>query len=291
MQQDLLPQDVDLPTLPSSPQASIPFAQSTRIFPEDDEPSSFTSPWDSATRDEDDDVDDEFCGVGLQEFPVFINEDLTLKLLQAPTAFRGVEHDETGTVVWGASVCLARFLAASPTLVQHHSTTLELGCGCGLPSLVVAAQSGAARVVATDMEDGTLQQLEQVARLNSIGPHQLELFKLNWKDHDETLEKADLILASDVIYHNSMVPPLVKTIERYLAKGGKAYLALRNTRQGVSTLWQEAMPAAGFHHMESISCQEYLDDAGLDKNNEATGHRFRGDHTIYVFQRKETMKE
>lgn len=241
-----------------------------------DPSASFESPWS-------DDDDDEFCSVGWQEFPVAINDEMTLTLLQAPTAFSGVQHDETGTVVWGASVCLARHLANhAATIVEGHSV-LELGCGCGLPSLV-AARTGASRVVATDMEDATLAQLDAVVKLNRDGKMvDLELAKLNWKNHDPNVDRSSVILASDVIYHEEMVAPLVDTIDRYLDQGGKAYLALRNTRQGVQTFWKDAMPHAGFRLIETISCKDYL------KEEKATGgvdaHRFRGDHSIYVFQR------
>lgn len=283
----LVPDLVDLPS-PAFPQIH---PKSATQFPDsknrdDASSSSFQAPWNSGAESINGD-EDKFCSVGLQELPVFINSDLTLNLLQAPTAFRGVQHDETGTVVWGASVCLARYL--SPNLAQHR-TVLELGCGCGLPSLV-AANYGASRVIASDMEDGTLQQLDQVARLNAIHSETLELIKLNWKDDHSDVEKVDLILASDVIYHEQMVVPLVKTIDAFLSTKGKAYLSLRTTRQGVSSFWQDAMPAAGFQLVESISCRDFLSEndpsktpLGLD--NEATSHRFRGDHVIYVFQRQ-----
>ena len=105
----------------------------------------------------------------------------------------------------------------------------------------------------------------------------LELVKLDWNHHpnnNEELEQADIILASDVIYHEVMVEPFVKTIDRYLSPKGKAYLALRNTRQGVSTLWQEALPKAGFQLAESISCQGYLKESDNTSHNEAIDHRF-----------------
>ena len=253
----------------------------------------------TAASDPLEEEEDEVCSIGIQEFPITISKDLTLQLIQAPTAFRGVEHDETGGVVWGASICLARFLA--PELVMGQ-TVLELGCGMGVPSLV-SVKYGASRVIATDMEDKTLQQLDEVAKRNSC-QDQLELCKLNWNDsngkhknsdnrhhplHDGA---ADVILASDVIYHDQMVDSLVQTIDRYLSSDGTAYIALRNTRQGVRRFWREAMPEAGFVLMQSISCEEYQGGEDNDTSklppgfqNEAHSHRWRGDHTIYVFQR------
>ena len=241
----------------------------------------------------------QFCSIGIREFPVTINQDLTLQLIQAPTAFRGVEHDETGGVVWGASICLARFL--SPALVLDK-TVLELGCGMGVPSLV-SVKYGARNVIATDMEDTTLQQLDEVAKRNNC-QDQLDLYKLHWSDNKTGNDSehqplhnvaADVVLASDVIYHDHMVESLVQTIDRYLSNDGKAYIALRNTRQGVRRFWQEAMPTAGFVLEQSISCKEYQggseNDNGASKlppgfQNDAHSHRWRGDHTIYIFQKE-----
>ncbi|CAB9520113.1 Putative methyltransferase [Seminavis robusta] len=274
----------------------------------------FESPLKSAVNDADVDADDEQCSVGLQEFSLAIDGDLTLQLLQASSAFQGVEHDVTGTVVWGASVCLARFLAKKTGSILRNKISLELGCGCGLPSLVASKKGVSKRVIATDLEPATLEQLDSVAKLNGLQEDLLELFQLDWKDSydssdgnndvglrmledDEKLLQADVILASDVIYHNSMVDPFVQTIDKYLDSTGRAFLALRNTRQGVATLWQKAMPEKGFELVESVSCDAYLaggseaSDAEAttvprEFQNEANRHRWHGDHTIYVFQWK-----
>jgi predicted nicotinamide N-methyase len=268
------------------------------------------------TSNSKDDSDVHQCSVGLQEVTVPIDRDLTLRVLQAPTAFEGVEHDKTGTVVWGASVCLARFIADqyATIMTDDNKVVLELGCGCGLPSLVVAAkQSSGQRVVATDMEPATLEQLDGVAQLNNL-QDRLELFQLDWDDSYASSDKnsllaengpgllqANVILAAEVIYHREMVDPLVQTITKYLAtetnriSGGTAYLALRNSRQGVTSFWQEAMPKAGFAVVNSFSCDNFL---GLEADkgdseavplwfqHDANSHRWRGDHTIYVFQRR-----
>lgn len=258
--------------------------------------------WDDVQNNgngDDCDIDQEngVCSIGIQEFPIIISENLTLQLMQAPSAFRGVKHDETGGVVWGASICLARFLAAD--LVLTGQTVLELGCGMGVPSLV-AAKNGASRVIATDMEDKTLQQLDEVAKRNNC-QDQLELSKLNWHDsYDEAGDNrhhplykllVDIILASDVIYHDQMVDSLVQTIDKYLSKAGTLYIALRNTRQGVRRFWQEALPDAGFKLVQSISCTEYQGEESASSElppgfqNKAHSHRWRGDHSIYVFKR------
>lgn len=278
-------------------------------------------------NDEDDDNDNEVCAMKMEEFPLVFSEDITLHLIQAPTAFSGVEHDITGGVVWGASLCLANFLIQNPSLIATKdqptsqtqsaastttmTTVLELGCGLGIPSMI-ASSLGASRVIATDFEDTTLQHLDHLAQINDC--HNLELYKLDWKDDNKNhplfqdeendFEGANIILASDVIYSHNMVQPLVQTIDRFSTSSseGKVYLALRDTREGVIEFCHHAMPNSGFVQVETIDCNEHglLQDfnniIGNNKHEEynngrhyinaADQHRFQGEHTIHVFQRR-----
>ena len=146
-------------------------------------------------------------------------------------------------------------------------TILELGCGAGIPSLVschfannqhdscanTTTSTKRMRVIASDQSQRTLQHVANVASLN--GCHNLELKSLPWGKHVEDNEassadnniKADILLASKVVYNHESVASLVETIDRFLAKPhGKAYVALRRDRPGVHTFFRTDMPRAGF---------------------------------------------
>ena len=221
---------------------------------------------------------------------------LTLRLLQKPSFAFDEEVqdslDDTGMVVWGASVCLGRYLAQEvlPSLFLQRQqdtvkpiTILELGCGgSAIPSLTscrysdrffnnttangkndasAAVDSSSLRIIATDQTEKTLQHLGRVAALNQCS--RLERYTLQWGDDQETDDgplhnvQADLIVASDMIYSHATVPLLVQTIQRYLAPHGTAYIAVREGRPGVYAFHAEKMPQAGFTLSEKVSCQPY----------------------------------
>ena len=220
-----------------------------------------------------------------------IAPDFNLTLLEDASQFlEGKEGDGTGTVIWGASICLAKYLHAHVTLNDSWKV-IELGCGVGLPTLVVAKmcqKSCKERLFATDSEEATLQQLKAVVELNNL-QGKLTATKFDWNSHEESriddcvTVGVDVLLASDVIYSRSMVAPLVQGIRRILSPGRKnmksiAYLAFKKSRPGVKYFVEEALPKAGFELIETVSCQEYLH---LDDDSPS---RWEGDdHSVYVF--------
>lgn len=275
---------------------------------------------------------DEVCSLeGLEEFTLPILQgtkdrpSLNLRLLQQPT-FDFVEEnssqgDDTGMVVWGASVCLGRYLAnvVLPPIMQTQTTTtiLELGCGSAIPSLVSCAYANQRtnkhemKIIASDQEERTLQNLQAIAKMNNCS--QLEVDQIHWTKsgpQSTTLPpdfRADIIVASEVIYSHETVPLLVKTINGYLAHHSHArvYVALRATRPGANPFRREAMANAGFVRTEVLPCEPYqegyFDGKGTaaDKSlpmylppgfrNAGGMNRWRGQHRIYVFERKDSV--
>lgn len=66
--------------------------------------------------------------------------------LQAETAFGGSGTDDSGTVVWGAALHLARWVVENAAQLVKGRQIAELGCGCAIVSLC-AAKSGARHVL------------------------------------------------------------------------------------------------------------------------------------------------
>jgi predicted nicotinamide N-methyase len=224
---------------------------------------------------------------------------LSLKLKQQ-ASFEFDTTDDSGMVVWGASVCLGRYLADKvlPDLLDNNSvnnttndktTILELGCGAGIPCLVSChfannqhdssanntTSTEKVRVIASDQSHRTLQHVANVASVN--GCHNLELKSLPWGKciEDDVNEaflaeddvKADILLASEVVYSHESVPSLVETIDRFLAKPhGKAYVALRRDRPGVHTFFRTEMPRAGFVMLDRIWCRPFQNGFEDDKD-------------------------
>jgi predicted nicotinamide N-methyase len=170
-----------------------------------------------------------------ENYELVVHDNFTLFLTQAQNAFHGVTSDETGSVIWGAAVGLARHL--TPTMVQGKRI-LELGCGGGAPSLV-ACHYGATRVVATDFGASALSRMDQHAILNDCPD--LEVYHIDWENlpsDNVDFYISDVILAADVIYGNINVKAFVNTIDLFLAPGGTMYFSSRNGRQGVGNVLQ-----------------------------------------------------
>lgn len=208
----------------------------------------------------------------LDEFELFVNNDLSLFMTQADSAFNGITQDETGGVVWGAAVCMSQYLTKD---MVYGLKTMELGCGGGAPSLV-ACKYGAKHVVATDFELGTLERMAQHAKRNNCPD--LDISFLDWAhlpdEGDSGYHSADVVMASDVIYGAMNVKAFVQTIDYYLSKEGTFYFATRDGRQSVDKFLAR-LPQSGFVEEKRVPCVNDVDVV-----------RWRGDHTIYIFRRR-----
>lgn len=135
------------------------------------------------------------------------------------------EEDTTGLGIWAASLVAAQWMAAvvNPKSFPEVRSVLELGAGCGLPSLVIAAALPQAVVYATDFNKETVANLQHNLELNNPTVDRAQLsaaakaLLMNWQDSSTwPSEKIDLIVGSDLIYQTDMVPLLVQTIQGLL---------------------------------------------------------------------------
>jgi predicted nicotinamide N-methyase len=126
--------------------------------------------------------------------------------------------------LWPTAPALARE-------VERHeladARVLELGCGLALPSLVAAARG--ARVVAVDWAADAIELLERNAARNGLA---LEAEAADWRDTEPLTARApfDLVLASDVLYEERNVEPLLELVPRLtqrvlLAEPGRPHAA------------------------------------------------------------------
>ncbi|KAJ3899233.1 putative methyltransferase-domain-containing protein [Lentinula edodes] len=133
-------------------------------------------------------------------------------------------HPLWGHHLWNSALSVASYLEQHPSLF-HNKNILELGAGGALPSLV-AAESGARKVVITDYPDPDLvQNIEynvqknvDMARKGNIAVqgyvwghsiHPLLASLQNESNSNEDL--FDLIILSDLIFNHSQHDALFKT--------------------------------------------------------------------------------
>ncbi|KAG6832661.1 hypothetical protein H0H87_000843 [Tephrocybe sp. NHM501043] len=181
-----------------------------------------------------------------QKTTKIIDKTVQIELWQDKTALRSRKGD-TGSVVWKASIDFAQLILqqihaqASEGLLNAHTLksahVLELGAGTGLLSIAFAPYVG--RYTVTDIE-----ALQALLRKNiaanftgwpdrcvhpSPGPN-ISVEELDWVSLCNTppakraqlvgIDPVDLVLVVDCIYHPSLLPSLVETIN-YLAVPGR----------------------------------------------------------------------
>ncbi|KAJ4463834.1 putative methyltransferase-domain-containing protein [Lentinula edodes] len=144
-------------------------------------------------------------------------------------------HPLWGHHLWNSALSVASYLEQHPSLF-HNQNILELGAGGALPSLV-AAESGARKVVITDYPDPDLiqnieynvQENVDVARKGNVAVqgyvwghsiHPLLASLQNESNSNEDL--FDLIILSDLIFNHSQHDALFKTCRLALKPSPKS---------------------------------------------------------------------
>lgn len=138
------------------------------------------------------------------------------------------------TLVGKSTVLGGRLWASAQLLVTHilaHEdmadlTVLELGAGAGLAGLA-ALHLGAGRVTLSDTPS-VPELLELLAKNAAANPHPgtgavAHVLPLDWT-HDGGAAAFDVVLASDVLYHEELAQPLARTVAAHLKPGGSAHL-------------------------------------------------------------------
>ncbi len=133
-------------------------------------------------------------------------------------AFQRDERMPYWADLWPSAKALARWLLRQPA---PETTWIELGCGVGLPSLVVKSRGGEA--LATDHNEDALQFVRANARRNGLGEIATALF--DWRERNPEIGRFDVALAADVLYEQRNAIALQSVLPRIIAPGGQFILA------------------------------------------------------------------
>jgi predicted nicotinamide N-methyase len=120
--------------------------------------------------------------------------------------------------LWPSSKALSRWV------VEQHppvGRAIELGCGLGLPSLVLA--SVGINVLATDWEPEALTWVQSNAHRNRIDS--LNTALLDWRDAGASLQPFDIALGADLMYEQRNAIAVADLLPRLLKPGGAFILA------------------------------------------------------------------
>ncbi|KAJ2820548.1 hypothetical protein GGI24_004453 [Coemansia furcata] len=134
----------------------------------------------------------------------------TLTILQNPHI--NGELGQTGGVLWNSSVVLSEYFARRSTDTWDLTplNIVELGSGCGLVGIALH-RLGARRVVVTDQR----RMMKVLAKNVELGRTKGMLFatEYDWdkgaEDQSVLREPVDLVVVSDCVYHEEVVPMLV----------------------------------------------------------------------------------
>ncbi|KAF4661547.1 hypothetical protein FOL47_006636 [Perkinsus chesapeaki] len=170
------------------------------------------------------------------------------KFIRLPNGEESRRHPEdqqdadTADSVWDSSVVLAKLIEHNPTLVKGKRV-LELGSGTGLGG-ISAALCGGKQVTLTDLPYA-MPLLNRSITLNGVGDV-VRAEVLDWANPPNTAlhPRFDLIIASDVIWLESLVPLLANIIAE------KELVPLLMVHQTRSTrcdqLFKDLLKARGF---------------------------------------------
>ena len=126
--------------------------------------------------------------------------------------------------LWPSAIGLSKYIDDNPNLVNGKNV-IEIGCGLGMPG-IVAAMNGA-NVTMTDYLQEALDFSHNNWKKNLSIKFNGQL--LDWRDVSK-VEKADVILASDVAYESRSFEPLKKSLKHILKPNGFLLLSEPNRK-------------------------------------------------------------
>jgi len=190
-------------------------------------------------------------------------------LLDHPATHAAFERDEYMPYwadLWPSAQVLGRALLGQKADWQGEGQpgqerplkALEIGCGVGLPGIV--ALSLGLEVVFSDYDIAALDFVERNAIAN--GFEQFETLGLDWRVPPDF--QVNLLLASDVIYEERNIRPLIQLIQIVLTPYGTCWLVDPNRP------WQKQFCAALRQAGLQFSTTAMLHDRGDNPPVEAT---------------------
>jgi 2-polyprenyl-3-methyl-5-hydroxy-6-metoxy-1,4-benzoquinol methylase len=174
-------------------------------------------------------------------------------------------EDTTGLGIWCASLVMSRWMA-SPDMVARMSNTtvLELGAGCGTPSLCAAIYGTPKSVTITDLNPVTINNAQyniELNRLNneSCGGCSVTATSIDWGDettYPTSLHggKFDYVICSDCIYQRDIVDLLKKVVTDLLhpEHGTFLYVAPESGRDGLDEFIETMKSDSNFECVSEV---------------------------------------
>eukprot|EP00124_Ichthyophonus_hoferi_P000778 Ihof_evm5s32 gene=Ihof_evmTU5s32 len=140
----------------------------------------------------------------------------------------------TGLTTWKAALLLTEFILCNKTLLTNQKV-VELGCGVGLAGMTACLVGSPSSMIFTDYNQDVLLAVKDNLNLNQLIAHggddcmshdhnhnnhqlikpKISVDRINWleRDHNQlTGYEADVIIASDVIYDDTVLDGLAQVL-------------------------------------------------------------------------------
>lgn len=161
--------------------------------------------------------------IGTDSFKLAIPDDVEIlfdELLQKEETDISVKDEQIPywAELWPSALALAEFILTNPELVRNKKV-LEIGCGLALPGIV--AGKFANEVLLTDYLPDPVAYANYNWSLNHPSVPSAEL--LDWRN--PSVERYDVLLASDIAYESRAFIPLINNLNRMIKPGGMILLS------------------------------------------------------------------
>ncbi len=140
-------------------------------------------------------------------------------------------------VVWPAGLALAEAISRFPITGKN---ILELGCGIGLASLVLARRG--ATITACDHHPLAEEFLRQNAELNGLAP--IKFLNAAWLGPNPQLGRFDLIIGSDLLYEPDHAELLASFIAHHANPAAQVLIA--DPGRGYVSAFSSLLAAQGY---------------------------------------------
>ena len=140
-------------------------------------------------------------------------------------------------VVWPAGLALATTMSTYPIAGKR---ILELGCGIGLSSLILAQRH--ANITASDQHPWAEEFLRQNTALNDLTP--IHFLQASWAANNPHAACYDLIIGSDLLYERDHAVMLAHCIASHAQTQAEVLIA--DPGRGYSAAFSRLMIAQGF---------------------------------------------
>mmetsp|Transcript_32724 Transcript_32724/g.84854 ORF Transcript_32724/g.84854 Transcript_32724/m.84854 type:complete len:313 (-) Transcript_32724:8-946(-) len=176
-------------------------------------------------------------------------------------------HDSCGGIVWETAYCLGKYahreLAAATRSPCRNLRCLEVGAGCGLVGLSLAALG--CSTVCTDVGPVLPLLRRNVHRNKGVVSGKVDVAELDWTNDEHLRNLAqrapyDVIVGTDVVFAQRLVQPLIRVLQALSAPHTLIWICVQERCSAAFGEFVEALPQWFQVHRVPVDELQFPDD-------------------------------